>query len=146
MDSVIDVIASLSNLITENYPTYKLIDYDVSEGFEKPCFFIEPDDIHTSWVADEYIKESSKLNIVFFAADRYDGLLELLDIKNGLTVLLNEPLKLSSGYYLSLLDTESDIYKNDKVLTFSVTADLIQKVERKEATDSYMENLETNIQ
>lgn len=149
MLSTIDIIRALSDLITLNYSDYKLIDYDVSEDFEKPCFFIDVDDVQTSWVANDYIKESSKLNIIFFAEDRYSGFLDLLDMKNNLTMLFDEPLLVENEdtqYFVSLLETTSDLFKNDKVLTFSVTADLIQKVERKEATDSYMENLETNIQ
>lgn len=146
--SIIDVIKGLSDLISSEYPQYTIIDYDIDEGFDRPSFFIEPDSIETSWVANDYIKESSNLKIVFFAAERYEGFLELLDMKNNLTVMFDDPLYVTDGkseYYVSLLNTTSDIYKDDKVLTFSVTADLIQKVERKDANDSYMENLDTNI-
>ncbi len=145
--SVIDIIKSLSDLITTNYSDYKLIDYDVSEGFEKPAFFIEVEDIETNWVANDYIKESSNLKIVFFAAERYEGFLELLDMKNNLTVMFDDPLYVSDGkseYYVSLLNTASDIYKTDKVLEFTLHADLIQKVDRKEV-EPYMEELSTNI-
>ena len=147
MLSVIDVIKSLTELINDNYPQFKIIDYDVDEGFNKPAFFIEPEDINTSWVASDYIKESSNLKIVFFAEDRYSGFLELLDMKNNLTVLFDDPLYITDGkteYYCQMLTTDSDLYKQDKVLTFNIQADLIQKVERKE-TKPYMENLETNI-
>lgn len=147
MLTVIDVIRSLSELIKTNYPNYKVIDYDVDEGFEKPAFFIEPEDVQTSWVASDYIKESSTLNIVFFAENRYEGFLDLLDMKNNLTLLFDDPLYITDGkteYYCQMLTTDSDLYKQDKVLTFNIQADLIQKVERKEVKP-YMENLETNI-
>lgn len=149
MLSVIDIIRALSELIENNYPDYPVIDMDVTEDYPRPGYFIDVDDVQTSWVANDYIKESSKLNIIFFAEDRYSGFLDLLDMKNKLTMLFDEPLLVEdedTQYYVSLLETTSDLFKNDKVLTFSVTADLIQKVERKEVTDSYMENLETNIQ
>lgn len=149
MLSVIDIIRALSELIENNYPNYPVIDMDVTEDYPRPGYFIDVDDVQTSWVANDYIKESSKLNIIFFAEDRYSGFLDLLDMKNNLTMLFDEPLLVENEdtqYYVSLLETTSDLFKNDKVLTFSVTADLIQKVERKEVTDSYMENLETNIQ
>lgn len=149
MLSVIDIIRALSELIENNYPDYPVIDMDVTEDYPRPGYFIDVDDVQTAWVANDYIKESSKLNIIFFAEDRYSGFLDLLDMKNNLTMLFDEPLLVENEdtqYYVSLLETTSDLFKNDKVLTFSVTADLIQKVERKEATDSYMENLETNIQ
>lgn len=147
MLTVIDVIRALSELIENKYPDYPVIDYDVAEDFSRPGYFIEPNDIETSWVANDYIKESSNLKIVFFAAERYEGFLELLDMKNNLTVMFDDPLYVTDGkteYYVSLLNTASDIYKTDKVLEFTLRADLIQKVERKEI-EPYMEELSTNI-
>lgn len=140
MKSIIDVIASLSNLIQEAYPEYKLIDYDVDEGFEKPAFFVNADNIVTSFVATDYIQESSNLEITFFAPDRYSGFLELLDMKNNLTQLFNEPLEIANNFYVTLLNTTSELYKNDKVLVFSFTANIVNKIERDE-TDYLMENL-----
>lgn len=147
MLSVIDIIRALSELIEKKYPDYPVVDMDVTENYPRPSYFIEVDDIETSWVANDYIKESSNLKIVFFAAERYEGFLELLDMKNNLTVLFDDPLYVNNGkseYYVSLLNTASDIYKTDKVLEFTLRADLIQKVERKE-TEPYMEELSTNI-
>lgn len=148
MLSVVDVIRGLTELINKNYPQYKIIDCDVDEGFEKPAFFIDVEDVNTSWVASDYLKESSNIQIVFFAENRYEGFLDLLDMKNNLTVLFDEPLYISdetSEYYVSLLTTNSDLYKQDKVLTFNIQADLIQKVERVD-NSPYMEELECNIE
>lgn len=147
MLSVVDVIRSLTELINTNYSQYKIIDCDVDEGFDRPSFFIDVEDVNTSWVATDYIKESSNIQIVFFAENRYEGFLDLLDMKNNLTVLFDEPLYISdetSEYYVSLLTTNSDLYKQDKVLTFNIQAELIQKIERVD-NSPYMEQLECNI-
>ena len=147
MLSVIDIIRALSELIEAKYPNYTVVDMDITEDYPRPSYFIDVDDIETSWVANDYIKESSNLKIIFFAAERYEGFLELLDMKNNLTVLFDDPLYVTNGqdeYYVSLLNTASDIYKADKVLEFTLRADLIQKVERQE-TEPYMEELSTNI-
>lgn len=120
---------------------------DIEEDYPRPCYFIDVEDVQTSWVASDYLKESSQLKIVFFAENRYEGFLDLLDMKNNLTVLFDDPLYITDGkteYYCQMLTTASDLYKQDKVLTFNIQADLIQKVERKE-TAEYMENLETKI-
>lgn len=147
MLSVIDVIRALSELIESNYPNYPIVDMDVDEDYPRPSYFIDVEDVNTSWVASDYIKESSTLKIVFFAENRYEGFLDLLDMKNNLTVLFDDPLYITDGkieYYCQMLTTDSDLYKQDKVLTFNIQADLIQKVERKEVKP-YMENLKTNI-
>ena len=145
--SVIDVIRALSELIETKYPDYPVIDMDITEDYPRPGYFIEVEDVETNWVANDYIRESSNLKIVFFAAERYEGFLDLLDMKNNLTVLFDDPLYVTDGkteYYVSLLNTTSDLYKTDKVLEFALRADLIQKVERKE-TQPYMDELSTNI-
>ncbi len=145
--SIIDVIRALSELIETKYPDYPVIDMDITEDYPRPGYFIEVEDVETNWVANDYIRESSNLKIVFFAAERYEGFLDLLDMKNNLTVLFDDPLYITDGkteYYVSLLNTTSDLYKTDKVLEFALRADLIQKVERKE-TQPYMDELSTNI-
>lgn len=148
MLSVIDVIRGLTELISEKYPNYPVCDMDIDEDYPRPSYFIDVEDVNTSWVATDYIKESSNIQIVFFAENRYEGFLDLLDMKNNLTVLFDEPLFISdetSEYYVSLLTTNSDLYKQDKVLTFNVQADLIQKVERVD-NSPYMEELKCNIE
>lgn len=148
MLSVIDVIRGLTELISEKYPNYPVCDMDIDEDYPRPSYFIDVEDVNTSWVATDYIKESSNIQIVFFAENRYEGFLDLLDMKNNLTVLFDEPLHISdetSEYYVSLLTTNSDLYKQDKVLTFNVQADLIQKVEGVD-NSPYMEELKCNIE
>lgn len=143
MLSVIDIIRGLTELISEKYPNYPVCDMDIDEDYPRPSYFIDVEDVNTSWVATDYIKESSNIQIVFFAENRYEGFLDLLDMKNNLTVLFDEPLHISdetSEYYVSLLTTNSDLYKQDKVLTFNLQADLIQKVERVD-NSPYMEEL-----
>lgn len=148
MLSVIDIIRGLTELISEKYPNYPVCDMDIDEDYPRPSYFIDVEDVNTSLVATDYIKESSNIQIVFFAENRYEGFLDLLDMKNNLTVLFDEPLHISdetSEYYVSLLTTNSDLYKQDKVLTFNVQADLIQKVERVD-NNPYMEELKCNIE
>nr|DAH64743.1 MAG TPA: tail completion protein [Caudoviricetes sp.] len=145
--SVIDIIRALSELIESKYPNYPVVDMDIDEDYPRPSYFIDVEDVNTSWVATDYIKESSNLKIVFFAENRYEGFLNLLDMKNNLTMLFDDPIRVSdekNEYYVKMLTTASDLYKQDKVLTFNIQADLIQKVERTE-TQPYMEHLDVNM-
>lgn len=139
--SVIDVIRALSNLIEKEYPNYPIVDYDVDEDYPHPCYFIETESVKTQWVAVDYIEELSDLQIVFFAEDRYEGFLDLLEMKNHLTQLFNEPLELDNGYFVSLLETTSELFKGDKVLEFSFQVSIVNQIERNE-TDYLMEDLD----
>ena len=147
MLSVIDTIRALSEMIEAKYPNYPVVDMDTDEDYPRPSYFIDVENIDTSFVATDYIKESSTIKIVFFTAERYEGFLELLDMKNQLLAMFDNPLYIhddTTEYYVTLHDTDSMLYKADKVLEFTLHADLIQKVERKEI-DRYMENLDVNI-
>lgn len=139
--SVIDVIRALSNLIEKEYPNYPIVDYDVDEDYPRPCYFIETESVKTQWVAVDYIEELSDLQIVFFAEDRHEGFLDLLEMKNHLTQLFNEPLELDNGYFVSLLETTSELFKGDKVLEFSFQVSIVNQIERNE-TDYLMEDLD----
>ena len=143
--SVIDVIRALSELIETKYPDYQVIDMDVDEDYPRPSYFIDVDDVTTDWPAQDYLRESSSLKIVFFAENRYEGFLDLIDMKNALTILFNDPLLVTNDVehqYINLLETTSELYKDDKVLTFSIQANLIQRVMRDEP-DEFMEELNT---
>lgn len=92
-------------------------------------------------MAVDYLEELSDLQIVFFAEDRYEGFLDLLEMKNHLTQLFNEPLELDNGYFVSLLETTSELFKGDKVLEFSFQVSIVNQIERNE-TDYLMEELD----
>lgn len=141
--SVIDVIRALSNLIEKEYPNYPIVDMDIDEDYPRPSYFIEVESVKSQWVAVDYLEELSDLQIVFFAENRYEGFLELLEMKNHLTQLFNEPLELDNGYYVSLLETTSELFKGDKVLEFSFQVSIVNQIERDE-TDYYMEELDYN--
>lgn len=141
--SVIDVIRALSNLIEKEYPNYPIVDMDIEEDYPRPSYFVEVESVKTQWVAVDYLEELSDLQIVFFAENRYEGFLELLEMKNHLTQLFNEPLELDNGYHVSLLETTSELFKNDKVLEFSFQVSIVNQIERNE-TEYYMEELDYN--
>lgn len=141
--SVIDVIRALSNLIEKEYPNYPIVDMDIDEDYPRPSYFIEVESVKSQWVAVDYLEELSDLQIVFFAENRYEGFLELLEMKNNLTQLFNEPLELDDGYYVSLLETTSELFKGDKVLEFSFQVSIVNQIERNE-TEYYMEELDYN--
>lgn len=130
-------------MIEKEYPNYPIVDMDIDEDYPRPSYFIEVESVKSHWVAVDYLEELSDLQIVFFAENRYEGFLELLEMKNHLTQLFNEPLELDNGYYVSLLETTSELFKGDKVLEFSFQVSIVNQIEREE-TKYYMEELDYN--
>ena len=130
-------------MIEKEYPNYPIVDMDIDEDYPRPSYFIEVESVKSQWVAVDYLEELSDLQIVFFAENRYEGFLELLEMKNHLTQLFNEPLELDNGYCVSLLETTSELFKGDKVLEFSFQVSIVNQIEREE-TEYYMEELDYN--
>lgn len=130
-------------MIEKEYPNYPIVDMDIDEDYPRPSYFIDVESVKSQWVAVDYLEELSDLQIVFFAENRYEGFLELLEMKNHLTQLFNEPLELDNGYYVSLLETTSELFKGDKVLEFSFQVSIVNQIERNE-TEYYMGELDYN--
>ena len=154
--SVIDVIKALTLLIESNFPNYPVNDRDLEEGFSRPSYFIDIEEIRGSNQTTEYAKEESDLQIYFFAEDRYQGFLDLIDVKNELLSLLSVPLPLTDDNDQVVAHVTFDespekqlsitINKADKTLLCTLTSVLIQQIPEKESeTDYLMENLEFTL-
>ena len=64
MYSVIDIIKALSLLIEERFPAYPVNDRDLTEGFDRPSYFIDVDRVETT---DE------KYLALYAVMDKMDG-------------------------------------------------------------------------
>lgn len=152
MLSVIDVIKALTLLIETNFPNYPVNDRDQDEGFPRPSYFIDIGEIRGSNQTPEYVKEESDLMIFFFAEDRYQGFIDLIDVKNKLLELLAHPLPLVDENDKTVAHVTFDesqekrvnvtINKADKNLLCTLTSVLIQEWPEPELP--YMEELEFN--
>ena len=49
MLSVIDIIRALSLLIEEKFPDFPVVDRDLTEGFPRPCYFIDVEGLVTEF-------------------------------------------------------------------------------------------------
>ncbi len=155
--SVIDVIKSLTLLIESNFPDYPVNDRDLNEGFSRPSYFIDIGEIRGSNQTTEYVKEEADLLIYFFAEDRYQGFLDLIDVKNQLLSLLSVPLALTDDDDQTVAHVTFDesptkklaitINKDDKTLLCTLTSVLIQQIEDESETElPYMDTLAITLE
>lgn len=134
MLSVIDVIKSLTILMQENFPNYLVNDRDLEEGFERPSFFIDIAEVRGSTKTARYVTEYAELELFMFEKNIYQGFLNLLDAKNKILVLLQQPLKLTDDNnkvvaHIVFNDVEVNISKADKALSCTMNYELVQEVE-----------------
>lgn len=133
MLSVIDIIRALSLLIEEKFPDFPVVDRDLTEGFPRPCYFIDVEGLVTENLTNRLIKETADIEISYFAEDIYEGFLRLLEVNSELVAALTEPLPITdmngeTVAHVVFNDVRTEIIKADKSLTFSMTTELIQGV------------------
>lgn len=150
MLSVIDVIKALTLLVESEFPSYPVTDMDVTEGFPRPSYFIGIDEVRGENVTSHYVRETADLSLYFIEENIYQGFLKLLEMKNRLLELLNEPLPLrdDDGYVLCHVvfnDVSVTVNQDDKSLICTMTSELIQERADREADLPYIEDLETNF-
>lgn len=150
MLSVIDIIRSLTVLLRENFQ-YPTVDYDVEEGFPRPCYFIDVDSVTGSNITSRYVQEESQLTVYFFEEDNYKGFLKLLQMKDSLLELFAKPLEVEKDSLLAHVlfdDVSVDVSKVDKVLSCTMSTVLIQERDEEyvgSTSDYDMEELDVNL-
>lgn len=137
MLSVMDIIKALSDLIEENFPNYPVCDVDIEENYPRPSYFIDVDNIKGENVTNNYVKETCEIQVYFFAENRYEGFIDLLNMKNKLLVILNEPLKIqykNLTAHVVFNNVSVEISKADKALRCEMVSELIQSQHVEEYT------------
>lgn len=147
MVTIIDVIRKLSIDLQEKYPKYALKDRDLNDTIDRPCMFIDIDDMTSSMPAVGYVQDTNNLELYVFCEDLETGFLECLDRKNELLDYLGNPIEVTGedDTYTILSDNLTcEISKADKALKISFTVDLIQELPQKDKDLPFMEELEVH--
>ena len=133
MYSVIDIIKALSLLIEKHFPAYPVNDRDLTEGFDRPSYFIDVDRVETSDITAYLMQEESDIVLYFFEEDNYRGFLKLLQMKNSLVTVLKDPLELTNDdgdtvMHVTLDSLTTTVSKADKALICSFSTVLVQEI------------------
>ena len=133
MYSVIDIIKALSLLIEARFPAYPVNDRDLTEGFDRPSYFIDVDRVETTDLTAYLMQEESDIVLAFFEEDNYRGFLKLLQMKNQLVTVLKDPLKLTDengdvAMHVTLDSLTTTVSKADKALICSFSTVLVQEI------------------
>ena len=134
MLSVIDIIRALSLLIEEKFPDFPVVDRDLTEGFPRPCYFIDVEGLVTENLTNRLIKETADIEISFFAEDIYEGFLRLLEVNSELIAALTEPLPITdmdgeTVAHVVFNDVRTEVIKVDKALICNLSTELVQEIE-----------------
>ncbi len=134
MVTIIDTIRALSDWIEGLFgepPTTK----DITEGFERPCTYIQPGGLDTA-VEGGLRHDTYEIEIIRFAARTREGYLELLDYQSRLVDVLEKPIPVGDMFLLYPEDVDFSLQREDMLLiaTFSVENLQVLPVEEPEDT------------
>lgn len=119
-------------------------DRDISEGFERPSFFIEIVDFKNEDIGELLRGDTLNIYIYYFNEKRLTGYLDLLKARESIRELLATPLQIVDGYSLTADEIVETINKAD--MTYITNFDVTIYQPRTEADAPYMEELAINGQ
>ena len=119
-------------------------DRDISEGFERPSFFIEIVDFKNEDIGELLRGDTLNIYIYYFNEKRITGYLDLLKARESIRELLATPLQIIDGYSITADEIVETINKAD--MTYITNFDVTIYQPRPEADAPYMEELAINGQ
>ena len=139
MNTMIDVIRAVSGLVEQVFgdpPTTK----DITEGFDRPCTYVQPTLMQTS-LEGGLRHDSYSIEIIRFGPRTRDGWLDLLEAQASLAETLENPIPISSTFFLYPEEVNFDLRRDEMTLITSFDVDIFQIRTEADATKEFMEEL-----
>ncbi|MGD6845234.1 phage tail terminator family protein [Bacillus infantis] len=114
MISYKDIKLAVNTLLSNQFQI-EIQSNDVKEGFKRPSFFVELDDMERS-STDTQVEKNLTIRILYFPSDRYSYSSEILGVQEELEELFDLKLHVADRH-LNIQESVSDIV--DGVLDFS---------------------------
>ncbi|QEK13725.1 hypothetical protein FQB35_15465 (plasmid) [Crassaminicella thermophila] len=130
-----DIKKAINSLISANF-TAEITSRDIKEGFKRPSFFVEFDNVKKSPAGEDQINRELTVRIYYFPSNRYQYSVEILEVQEKLEEVFDTKLKVQDRYF-NIDEVESIV--TDGVLQFYFD---IRYEEGREIPDAeLMENL-----
>lgn len=135
------ILASIVAKLDKNIPGIEVNSQDIEEGFKRPSFFIELDNININDYMTKIQERNITVRITYFPSKPKKNQIELLDIMDKLqkTFIEDNSIELEKDFFTEVEDAEMVIV--DRVVHFSFDIYISEEYERA-ITNELMEELE----
>lgn len=130
MVTVIDVIRELTGTLEAAFPQYRVNTKDLTEGFDRPSYYIDVDEVRSGKITADYFREAADLTICYFSEELFKGFLDLLEVKAKLQVILDQPLEIEEKCHATFNGVQITVSNTDKALICTCSTEVIQEIER----------------
>lgn len=114
---------AINNKLIAKFPTIKITSKDVEEGFQRPSFFVQFDNVNRESYR-YYSIRSMTIRIYFFPSDLYNYSLEVLDVQQKLEELFDLTISVEDRV-ITISNTSSLMV--DKVLEFDINIEYYEE-------------------
>ncbi len=128
LKSVIDKIRDKN--ITVNDASVSISSQDITEGFSRPSFFVNLDNLKSENHMNNALERTGDIRISYFPSSKNKNQEEILDIQDTLREIFleNKEIMLENGSVIEINEVEEDVV--DKILHFDFKFWLMELYER----------------
>jgi hypothetical protein len=131
---------AINDMILAKFPAIEIQSTDVKEGFNRPSFFVQLDNIGRD--TKLYVSERGlTTRIYYFPEDRYNYSLEIMDIQDSLESIFNLNFKVGNR---TITISETRGQEIDGVLEFEFDFEFVEPVDVSDNSD-LMGELEIDV-
>lgn len=137
-----DILKAINAKIKEAFPDKEIQSKDITEGFERPSFFIDFSNMAATEMMNYFRNRVTTIVIYYFPSDRYKNRIEILGIQDKLEEIFLDMLKVNEDFIITINETEANIV--DGILQFSFDLETVEQIER-ESPEPLIEELDIEI-
>lgn len=138
-----DITGAINLKLKEKFPNIKRETKDISEGFERPSFFVSLDNSSKSSFMDLAVERSATVRILYFASSRTESRIELLEVQESLEELFNHKITIKDDFMVEVNEMNTEKFDNGAI-EFSFDIYYIEELNDNDDTE-LIEELEVNI-
>lgn len=121
-----DIFKAINSKIKETFPNVVIQSTDISEGFQRPCFYVDFENFRGAAEGGTIKSEKMDIEIHYFPSDRYKYKIEMLEVLRKLENAFIGTLKINDKVKINILDTEAK--KTDGVLIFTFETEIFDSM------------------
>ncbi|MEY8001609.1 DUF6838 family protein [Clostridium sp. Mt-5] len=148
MIGIKDIITAINDLLAQNFTDVTIQSTDITEGYTRPCFYVELDKNSASKINTKLRDKSISIRIYYFPKDRYNNEVENLNIQDQLENIFLEGLWVNPSFFMPTFqqdgqDSGLDFVIVDGVLQLQFYLYAVQAIEDTDTSEP-LENLNVN--
>jgi len=139
------IVKAVADKLKIDFPNAHVTSNDISEGFDRPSFFIDILNPKANMISESLKKREFTLKLSYFPTDRVENSIELLTTQEELEKQFVEKTKLlipDEGY---LVTDSCELNTVKKVLHCEIEIESYHRVTSNEVDGELIEDIEINI-